>query len=82
MERKTVTYGKGFLLADHTRKSTLPPNFKFLVSPPEISVNVPTVSGDCMQREVNFYITKHFYSVIYLEISNFTVVHGGIAGVT
>lgn len=31
-----------------------------------------------MQRDVN---TEHFYSVIYLEISNFSVVHREITGV-
>lgn len=54
----------------------------FLVSLPELCINRITISQSQvsgMQREVS---TKHFYSVIYLEIPNFTVGHGGMTGMT
>lgn len=80
MKRKTVTYGNGFLLADHTQKSTLPPALSsWSVHLKSVLMFLQRSQVTGMQREVN---TKHFSTVIYLEFSNFTAVHRGIAGMT
>lgn len=47
MKKKTVTYGNGFLLADHTHKSTLPPALSsWSVHLKSVLMFLQSVSGD------------------------------------